>query len=51
LVFIGIGVWIFVELAVSIGPRWQGLSGYALALAFIALGVLRLRAGWPRVPR
>jgi len=48
LIFIGLGVFVLIQFTVRFGFRWQGISGYVLALAMIGLGATRMRAGWPR---
>ena len=48
LIFIGLGIAIVVEFAAGVGARFEALAGYALGAALLALGALRLKAGWPR---
>ena len=48
LVFMGLGIFVLVEFILRFGVRWQGVSGYVLALALVGLGFMRIRAGWPR---
>ena len=47
-VFILLGLVLLAQFARGVGLRWEGLSGYVLALALIGLGAVRLRGGWPR---
>lgn len=47
-IFIVLGIVLFAQFAHAVGLRWQGVSGYVLALAFIGLGLYRMRMGWPR---
>ena len=47
-IYIVLGVFLFAQFAHGVGLRWQGISGYVLALAFIGLGLYRMRLGWPR---
>ena len=48
IVFIAMGLFVVINFLHGIGLRKEAISGYVLGLAFVALGVLRLRAGWPR---
>lgn len=43
IVFIGIGCFILYRIAFGAGMRFEAIPGYVLGLAFIGLGIIRLR--------
>ena len=42
--FIGFGIAIFAQVAIGVGLRLEAIPAYVLGLAFIGLGIVRLRA-------
>ena len=48
IVFVILGLAVFVQFAFKIGFALAGIPGYVLGAAFIALGIVRIRMGWPQ---
>ena len=47
-IFIALGAVLVAELLRGVGVRFEALPGYVLGAAFVGLGIVRLRTGWPR---
>jgi hypothetical protein len=49
--YAALGAMIIVQMLHGVGLRPEALPGLALGGAMILLALLRLRAGWPAIPR